>query len=345
MTNANTMSIEDVLYTIDTKYRLSPYLKLRGHISFKAARLAGMYCAQQAKVIKDAMDQSTCGSDAFALAMGQVRGLTTDDILLNEMGMESDQDSLWNNIKALVLYANKLNFDMQELVDPSGNKRNDPHWKFRGVYFNEAQQRQSWMDSLTLIAEGSKADVEETYAEYAAAIANPDWALTEAEWTAQQVDDNSLYADYKDVIADLIVDIGDDEAEFHDLPVRTQIAAIENMRGKVPSMIESAMKSFKYDRSDKKQKTVDATNLKGLILGFDQLFCEMLDSSRYANFSEYMYNYIPSGAAASPPVSRRMIARREVAEVKTFFEGKRSDEEMSALNSAGFLDELESDLV
>lgn len=340
MTNANTRSIEDVLYTIDTQYRLSPYLKLRGHISFKAARLAGMYCAQQAKLIKDSAEENNVGIDTFAQAMATVRGRTTDDILLNEMGMESDQDSLWNNIKALVMYANKLNFDMQELVDPTGNRRNDKHWKARGVYFNEAQQRQSWMDSLGLIAEGSKSEATETYAEYAAGIDNPDWALTEAEWTAQQVDDNSLYADYKDVIADLIVDIGDDECDFDEMPVRTQIAAIENMRGKVGSMIDSAMKSFKYSRDDKTTKTREATNLKGLILGFDPMFCEMLDSARYANHTEFMYNYIPT-AKASAPVTRRMIARNEKKAVDTLINGKRTDEEMSKHND-DFL-ELASD--
>lgn len=336
------MSIEDVLYTLDEKFRLSPYLKLRGHISFKAARLAGMYCAQQAKLIKDSADENNCGIDTFAQAMATVRGLTTDDILLNEMGMDSDQDSLWNNIKALVMYANKLNFDMQELVDPIGNRRNDPHWKARGVYFNEAQQRQSWLDSLGLIAEGNKADVVETYADYAASIENPEWALTDAEWTAQQVDDNSLYADYKQVIADVIIDIGDDECEFHDMPVRTQIAAIENMRGKIASMIESGMKSMKYSRDDKLTKTREATSLKGLILGFDPLFCEMLDSSRYANHTEFMYNYIPS-AKASVPVTRRMIARNEKKAADTFLHGKRGDNEMTKAND-DFL-ELESDVI
>ena len=330
--NANTMSIEDVIKTIDVKYQLSPYLKLRGHISFKAARLAGMFCAKQAKLIKDSADENNVGIDTFAQAMATVRGRASDDIILTEAGMESDQDDLWNTIKGLVMYANRLNFDMQEVVDPTGNKRNDPHWKFRGVYFNEVQQRQSWLDSLALIAEGNATDGMDTYAEYLAKVDNPKWALTEDEYNAQQVDDNSLYADYNQVIADLIIDIGDDECYFDELSPRTQIAAIENMRGKVPSMIVSTMKSLKYERGDKAQRTQEATKLKGLIsVGFDELFCAMLDSSRYANFTELMYNYIPT-SKASAPVSRRMIARNEKAEADTFINGKRSDDEMAKAN-------------
>ena len=343
--NANTMSIEDVIQTLDTRYQLSPYLKLRGHISYKAARLAGMYCAQQAKLIKDSQDENNCDIDTFAQAMATVRARSTDDILLNEMGMESDQDSLYNTIKGLVMYANRLNFDMQEIVDPTAKKREDAHWKQRGVYFTEAQQRQSWLDSLALIAEGNKTDAGmETYAEYVAKLDNPKWALDEEEWAAQQVDDNSLYADYNDVIADVLIDIGNDECYFDEMPIRAQIAAIENMRGKIPSMLESALKSLKYERLDKTQRTLEASKLKGLItIGFNELFCSMLDSSRYANHIEFMYNYIPTRTTASAPVTRRMVARNERAEASAIINGKRSDEEMAKAND-DFL-EMESDVV
>lgn len=306
--NANTCSIEDVIATLDEKFRLSPYLKLRGHISFKAAKLAGQFLAKHAKLLKD--DTEHAELDTFNKAMAYLRGQPGEDLLMREMGMAGESD-MYATLKSLVLYANKLNFDMQELVDPTGNKRNDPTWKARGVYFTEAQQCQSWADSAKLLAEGDKDDAfAGTYAEYCAAVANPEWQLTEAEWKATQENDNSLYNEFSDNIVDLLMDVGEDECDFDELPVRAQIAAIENMRGKIPSMIESAMRSFKYDRSDKATKLAEASKIKGLINGFNQLFCAMLDSARYASFSEFMYNYIPQGKA-SAPVTRRMVARRE----------------------------------
>ncbi len=339
MTNDNTMSIEDVIKTIDVQYQLSSYLKLRGHISFKAARLTGMYMAKMAKIITD--HKAETGIDNFNAAMGYLRGQSSEDELMHEMGMEA-QDDLLETIRALVMYSNKLNFDMQELVDPTGKLSLDPTWKFQGVFFDETQREASWKSSVKLIAEGDTKDkLSETYEEYSKTVADPKWLLTEEEWTKLDSNDNELYDTYQDHIVERLMDIGPDECDFDELPIRAQIAAIENMRGKIPSIIDSAMKSLKYARNVDNKKA-EGSKLKGLINGFNPLFCSMLDSSRYANFTEFMYGYIPT-RPGNEPVTRRMIARRERAEVKTFMEGKRSDEEMTTHND-DFL-ELESDVV
>ena len=326
MTNANTMTPEEVIATLDTKYQLSPYLKLRGHISFKAAKLAGQYMAKTAKLVKDNTETPVGKLDAFGEAMGHLRSQGDEDMIMEDMGLEPEQD-MWDTVKALVMYANKLNFDIQELTDPTGNKRNDPTWKARGVYFTTDGQRQSWIDSLTLLAEGDKTESLDTYAEYAAAVDNPDWLLTEEEWTAQQTSDNSLYADYKMLIVERILDIGEEECDFDELPIRAQIACIENMRGKIGGMIDAALRGFKYSREDKSTKTLEASKVKGLIRGFDQLLTSMLDSSRYANYSEFMYNYIPTSKQATP-VTRRMIARREKENDVKFINMKFTDEQL-----------------
>ncbi|NQW80049.1 MAG: hypothetical protein HQ445_02615 [Polaromonas sp.] len=308
--NTNTMSIEDVIKTTDEKFQLSPFLKLRGHVSFKAAKLAGQYLMKHAKLITDSADEKYASIDTFATAMNFLRGQEHTDHCINEGGMDV-QDDMYSTIKSLVMYSNKLNFDMQEIIDPTGNRRNDPTWKARGVYFTEKQQQQSWTDSVKLLAEGDKeSDMDGTYAEYAAAVGNPNWTLTEEEWTVTQSSDNSLYDTWGAHVVDLLMGVGEDECDFDELPVRTQIAAVENMRGKIDSMIEAALRSFKYDRADKATKLAEASKIKGLINGFNPLFCSMLDSSRYAAYAEFMYNYIPQGKEAVP-VTRRMIARKE----------------------------------
>jgi len=326
MTHANTMTPEDVINTLDEKYRLSPYLKLRGHISFKAARLCGMYMARTAKLIKDNTETPIEKLDTFAEAMGVLRSQHDEEQIREQMGL-AVEDDMWDTIKTLVMYANKLNFDMQELIDPTGKRRNDPSFKTRGIYFTTAGQRQSWTDSVKLLAEGNDLDDLGTYAEYVAAVDNPDWTLTEEEWAVQQVDDNSLYTDYSTLIVERILNIGEEECDFDELPIRAQISCIENMRGKIPSMVESALRGFKYSREPKAQKTLEASKVKGLINGFDKMLCAMLDSPRYANYAEFMYNYIPQSKQAEP-VSRRMIARREKENDVKLINMKFTDEQL-----------------
>jgi hypothetical protein len=325
------MSIEDVIQTLDPQYQLSSYLKLRGHISYKAAKLCGQYMAKTAKLIADSEETTI---DSFNAAMGHMRGQHSEDLLMNEMGMAEPSD-MWATVKAMVLYANKLNFDMQALVDPTEKLRNDPTWKFQGVFFTEEQQRKSWVYSLKLISEADDSDaLQGTYEEYAAAVANPEWLLSKEEWALQQEDDNTLFEEFAPHIVDRIMEIGFEECDFDELPIRTQIAAIENMKGKVPSIFESALKSVKYNRDiPKERKVAESTTVKGLVNNFTKLFCAMLDSTRYEGYEEFMYSYIPNRAAATDaPVTRRMITRSENTLRQLYVSGKRHDSEMQKFN-------------
>lgn len=323
----NTSDIEDVLNTLDPNYRISSYLKLRGHIGFKAAKLAGQFLAKQAKALMD-HNQET-GLDAFNAAMGYLRGQSTDDLLLSEMGLEVGTDML-HSLTSLVMYSNKLNFDLQELVDPTGKKREDSNWKFLGVFFDENGRRASWHSTVARLADkqdgdeaykasGSKLPREQwEYETYTKGIDNNAWRLTFEEWTEiKNADDKNLYDKYEHNIVDLLCDIGPDECNFDDLPVRAQIGAIENMRGKLDDILIKALKSVRYTPGVT-DRMAEASKVKGLINGFNKSFCSMLSSSRYANYTEFMYNFTPTVAAGNnTPTSRRMIARNEkINEVK-----------------------------
>lgn len=302
------MNLEDFITTLDEQYRLSPYLMLRGSVSYRAARLAGMYAAKLAKLYMIAEDET--GIDAFNRAMGTTRGEIDSDSIMEEAG--SEITDMHDTLKALVLYANKLNFDMQENVDPTGRKRQQRGFMQRGVYFNDVEQRASWMSSVKLVSESGEAK-DSTYADYVASLDDPEWAISELEFNELNTDDMSLYSDHAEVIVDMILDFGDDETDFNDLPIRAQISLIENMRGKIEKMQMSAIKSVKYSRLAKIDKIAEGTKLKGLIAGLNQTFCDMLDASRYANYSEFMYNYIPNaGEVTTTPISRRIVAKREL---------------------------------
>lgn len=312
MASNNTMTIEDVINTIDTRYQLSLYLKLRGHLAYKAAKLAGQFLVKQAKVVFD--NRSAHGLDhldTFNAAMGYVRGQATEGELMEGAGMEAAADMI-STLRGLVEYSNKLNFDMQELVDPSGMKRYEQGFKARGVFFDETQQRDSWVNSVKLLAEGERDRLVETYDEYLASVDDPKWALTNTEWSAAQEQEENLWGAYEADIVELLMDFGDEECDFDGMDVRSQIGAIENMRGKIGACVDSVLKSVKYNRDlDRSGKIAEATKLKGLINGFNGLFCDMLDSSRYANHHEFMYNYMPSGSAPAAPITRKIKARRE----------------------------------
>ncbi len=330
--NANTMSIEDVIKTLDVEYQLSPFLKLRGHISWKAAKLAGIYAAKQAKIIRES--EGNCGLDTFNAAMAAVRGFDADDEILTEAGLHSDQYELWETIRGLVMYSNRLTYEMQAIVDPTGKKQENANWKVNGVYFTDKQQIESWRSSIQLVA-NDKDDPQEfkSYADYVKKVLNDrkqtvkslaeyidevkadgtDWLLSEEKFLEQMKNDSTLYTDHEAVILDLLLSIGSEECYFDELPIRTQIAAIENMRGKINSIVESLGKSISIRFHDKNARVMESTKVKGLVtVGFEQMFCQMLESSRYANYAEYMYNYIPNAMAANAkPITRAMIARNE----------------------------------
>ncbi len=325
MEHANIRTIEDVINTLDAQYRISAYLKLRGHISYKAARTAGMYLAKRAK--EHMTQYGLEGAAAFRTAMSHVAdgGIDSFNDYLNEtreaevsedgvieMGL-GNQDDMLNTIHALVQYANKLNFDLQELFDPTETKRADPHYKQNGVYFTEEGEKQSWTSSVALVASADDKP-EMTYAQYKAAVENPDWLLTEAEFNEQSQNDNSLFDEYKHEIVDLLLSVGHGEIDFCDLPLRTQIAAIENMRGKIDSCVTSALKSVKYSRSE--NKLLESSTVKGIIKGWDKAFCEMLDAPKFAHLAEFMYNYVPGSAVKKSAGITRKIINREPAPVK-----------------------------
>lgn len=325
--STNTMNLEDFITTLDEQYRLNPYLMLRGSVSYKAAKLAGMYAAKRAKLYMIQEDET--GLDAFNRAMGTIRGEFDANSIMAEAGAEIAD--MHEQLKALVLYANKLNFDMQENVDPTGRKRTVRGFMQRGVYFNDIEQRASWLSSVKLVSESGEAK-DSTYADYVASLDDPEWAITELEFNELNTDDMSLYSDHAEVIVDMILDFGDDEIDFSDLPIRTQISLIENMRGKIERMQASAIKSVKFSRLAKMDKIAEGTKLKGIIAGLNQLFCDMLDSSRYANYAEFMYNYIPNaGDSVAQPVSRRIVAKREL-NIDTAPLGRVDDETAERIN-------------
>lgn len=325
MENANFRTIEDVINTLDAQYRISAYLKLRGHISFKAAKLAGMYLAKKAKehmteyglegaaAFREAMSLTASGGiDAFNDMLNARREAEVSEDGVIEMGL-GNQDDMLSTITQMVWYANKLNFDLQELFDPTEQKRTNPHYKQNGVYFTEDGQKQSWTSSIALVTSADDKP-EMTYAEYKASIDNPDWLLTEAEFNEQSQKDNTLFDEYKHEIVDLLLNAGQYEADFCDLPLRTQIGAIENMRGKIDSCITSALKSVKFSRSE--NKLLESSTVKGIIKGWDKAFCEMLDAPKFAHLAEVMYNYVPGSAVKKSAGITRRIINREPTPIK-----------------------------
>ena len=327
MNSTNTMNLESFIDQLDDNYKLSPYLMLRGSASYRVAKLAGMYAAKLAKLYMIAEDET--GIDAFNRAMGTTRGEIDSDSIMEEAGAELSD--MHDQLKSLTLYCNKLNFDMQELVDPTGRRRQQRGFMQRGVYFNDVEQRASWASSVKLVSESGEAK-DSTYADYVASLDDPEWAITELEFNELNTDDMSLYDDHAEVIVDMILDFGNDEIDFSDLPIRTQISLIENMRGKIERMQASAIKSVKFSRLAKMDKIAEGTKLKGIIAGLNQLFCDMLDSSRYANYAEFMYNYIPNaGDSVAHPVSRRIVAKREL-NIDTAPLGRVDDETAERIN-------------
>ncbi|MEI8169872.1 MAG: hypothetical protein WCG50_09360, partial [Rhodoferax sp.] len=134
-----------------------------------------------------------------------------------------------------------------------------------------------------------------------------------------------------------------DECEFHELDIRTQIGAIENMRGKVDSIKEALLSRRDYnDKSSNNDKALTATGTKNVLRDFDVQFKAMLNSSRYANYAEFMYGFVPDSATNDvddKPITRKMVAVNESKLQKC----KLPDEAMVNLND-DFL-ELESDVL
>lgn len=338
----NTMNLEEVFESVTPQYRLSLYFKLRGHIAYRAAKLAGMYVAKKAKLFWD--NKTELGLehlDTFNAAVEFARGEEISKYITESMGYEVND--MYSTIQGLVEYANKLNFDMQELVDPSGENRLVSGYKVRGVYFTDVEQRESWMNSISLLAE---ADTDKlgapTYAEYAASVQDVRFRLTEAEWQTAQAEDDNLWKTYPAEVLDVLLGVGNEERDFLDLDPRSQIAAIENMRGKIGACIESVLKGLKYARIDRTQKIAEASTLKGLINGFNKTFCEMLDLPRYAAYAQFMYNYIPNtGEVKANPISRRIVSKQHEAEHRASA-ARVDDKTAESINES--IEEMENDI-
>lgn len=336
--NANTNTPEDIINQLDVQYRLNGFLKLRGGVAYRAAKLAGMYAAKGSKLLKETcgytFEEAMKNMNSFDVANvldGMERSEGDEAQLLTEMGLEVSD--MYTTLKALVMYSNKLNFDMLDLVDPSGKKRHESGTKFIGVYHTDQAQAASWANTIALHAEAADPLVTETYAEYVTKVEDERFTLTEEQWAAVQEDGENIFAKYAEQILDVILAIGDDECEFSDLPARAQIACIESMRSKVQSMQDAAVKQVKFMRSDKAAKIAEASKVVGIVNGFDRQFCDMLDSSRYTSYAEFMYNYIPNNHSVSPA----QIKERRVT-IKQQPVGRVSDKAAQLENGVEFSD-------
>lgn len=334
------MTVEDVLNTVDARYRLSLYLKLRGHIAYKAAKLAGQYVMKTAKLYSDAArEDGSMDIMTFNEVAGYMAGQDGENEILEGAGMEVSQD-MRTTLQGLVEYANKLNFDMQELVDPSGTAHLERGFAVRGVYFDDAGQRASWVNSVQLLAEPTRDVLNETYDTYLASVDDKKFTLTEAEWVASTAQDDNFWLTHGEVVVDVLMNVGTDEREFGDMDVRSQIGAIENMRGKISACIESCLKSVKYNRDIvASERVAEATKIKGLINGFNELFCDMLESSRYANHHEFMYAYMPRSQQMSKPLTRRIVARQHSDELRAVT-ARVSDKVAESINAG--IEEMEN---
>lgn len=308
--HANTCTPEDIINQMDTQYRLSPYLMLRGSAAYTTAKLAGIYLMKAAKLLKDT---NTLAS--FEDALAAVRGEEFSDQIAEMMGLAKSPDLLLT-IQKLAGYTNKLNYDMHELVDPTGRMREDTDKaKVTGVFFNEHQQRLSWLNSLELVAATDSDDGDqETYEEYVKKVDDKRFALSPKEYADLCADAVPFHKKYSAEIAAFLMEFGDDENDFDELPLRTQITIIEKMRGKIPAMKEKALKTVKFTTRSKSERTNEGSKMKGLIDSFDKDFTNMLDSSRYAGLEEFMFAYIPERTAStvkSKGTTRRIIAKQE----------------------------------
>ena len=98
-------------------------------------------------------------------------------------------------------------------------------------------------------------------------------------------------------------------------------------------MQDAAVKQVKFMRSDKATKIAEASKVVGIVNGFDRQFCDMLDSSRYTNYAEFMYNYIPNNHSVSPA----QIKERRVT-IKQQRVGRVSDKDAQLINGAELSD-------
>lgn len=324
-THANTTTPEVIFEQLDAQFRMSPMLKLRGTLAYRAAKLAGMLMAKQAKFLRAERHDLTF-AEACALAGRSIydwseqtllaNGEEHEAELLSDMGLETAD--MYQQLKAMVMYGNKLNFDLLELADPNGKRRMEAGTKFVGVFHTNELQRQSWKSSVLLHAEAKDSLDTDTYEDYVAKVDDDRFTVTKEQWESLVADDVSLFETHVDIIVELILDIGDDECDFDELPVRTQIGLIESMRSKLDSIKDSCIKSVRYMRGARVDKIAEASKVVGIVHGMDKQFTDMLDAPRYANYAEFMYNYIPNAgpvAVGSIKTRRALVKQQPVGRV------------------------------
>lgn len=322
MEHINTVSLEEVLCEIPANHRLSAMLKLRGAVAYRAARLAGMFIAKRAKAVREASEDISFAGAVEAVVNNvyvwsqstlHEHGEAHENQILSETGLGHAEDmDMFIQLGKLVRYANKLNFDNLDLVDPSGKRRYEPGFKFQGVYHDDHTQRESWVHTVELLAVPKDELDCTTYAEYVAKMEGEGaFVLTEAEWT-EMTQESNLYNTYTEQIVDCLLHFGDDEGEFLDLNERTQISFIEGIRGKLGDIAEKVVRSVKYQRGlNAPQRVAEASKLKGLVLGLDGYLRAMLDLPRYRAFAEFMYSYVPGATEvrAEQVKTRRVIVK------------------------------------
>lgn len=325
LAHENTRSVEDVLNQIELDYRLVPLLKLKGTVTYMATRLVIMYLAKTAKVLAD---NKTEGHplDDFASAMAYLRSQPDEDLLMEQMGLEVNT-GMWATAVALIKYSNKLNMLLQDVMDPPttgfpmGRKRTQEGARWKpgfGITTTALGRKQQWTEGLRFHKDPEDPLAAETYEDFVALTKgedpNGDFVLSRAEWEATQTD-TSLATDYSDTIVDVLMNAADgtDEADFDELPERTQIALIEKMRTKLPDMVVSAFKRINTSQRTKSEKAAECMKQRGLIMSLDSQLIDMLDSPRYAPFVEFMYSYQPAGPMTEELETREMRARQEDA--------------------------------
>lgn len=285
------------------EYAISPLLKLKGHIAYKAASLMKMAVLQEAKALRE----SGNGIDGFNESMKAILDKRADARWTEMSGTGEEKESLYETACKLIGYHNELVFVLQDLADPTGMLRNKSGFKFAGVPFREKDYVDSWKGIIELHQTNEREeDFEGTYEDYCSSVEG-DFRLTEEEWKeVQSGTEFQPFTEYGEEILSMITNLGfDHTCEFDELPVRAQIAAIENLRRKSDAIVKSTLKSVKYgkDTKTKSEKLAEASKMKGIIKSLDEVLCSMLERPAYKGFEEFMYGYTPE-REATPLVQR-----------------------------------------
>lgn len=301
----------NIMEVMGKEYSISPLLKLKGHIAYKAASLMKMAVLQEAKQLRE----SGNGIDGFNESMKAALDKRADDRWTEMSGTGEVKESLYKTAVKLVGYHNELTFVLQDLVDPSGLQRHKAGFKNIGVAFRENDYVESWKGIIELHKKGEmEKSGERTYEAYCETVEEGDFRLTEQEWKEVQTEDFKPFCEWGDEILSRITCLGfDHTCEFDELPVRAQIGAIENMRRKLGAIKDSTLKRIRFlEGKSQAEKDAEASKMKGIIsasaqkptgASLEETLCSMLERPSYKGYEEFMYEYSPQ-REASPLVQR-----------------------------------------